>query len=63
MAHADALGTIAAVLLIPQLGAVRFRPDPGDGPGPGDDGATPVPERDSVFGDDDAVLVIVSEPL
>jgi len=41
---------------MPQIGAVRLGVDP-------DDCTTPVPERPTAFGDDGAVLVIVSEPL
>jgi hypothetical protein len=53
--HDEALGTIAAVLLIPQFGAVRSRPPP--------DRVTPVPVSDTLLGDEEAVLVMVSAPV
>lgn len=57
------LGTMSVMLLtIPHIGGV-VAPAPEPEPEPPPDGATPVPERATVFGDDGAVLVIVSESL
>ncbi len=50
------------LLTIPHIGGV-VAPAPEPEPEPPPDGATPVPERATVFGDDGAVLVIVSESL
>jgi len=52
LVYAEAFGTICDVLLIPQFGGVRFKPN----------WTTPVPLNDTVFGDEGAVLVIVSVP-
>lgn len=64
-AHDVAFGTMSVVLfVIPQIGGVVApAPEPEPPPEPPLGGATPVPERATVFGDDGAVLVIVSESL